>query len=392
VIPLKLIDEPTSVINEDRNNTFNNIFLFTANYNLKNSEMHFFQCSSNDVSLLDSLLNFSNLKLDNYFKSIDIVDEIIATKEGRQFNRTSNQRSAYAPPVSSAGSTLVHPKEPAPVPQSDPNNNSSKYVPLGESIHEDVQMLNHCFDDIERFITKLQNKSIVDDDASAKNKNKKKINKKTKESVEKSLAAMTLTSYPLPEKLEDKHCIDILQKFKLSFNLLAKLKHHIHDPNSPELVHFLFTPLSIVVSSLNANNSKLYNAVWSPLILKEAKDLLLNCLTSKEYDLWQSLGDAWFICGDELTTQIHSEQYNPIFYDGWSPIISQTVPKPNKKTLSNYEGCVQQVQQKQKRIISKESQSDEQSVQVQDGASLENDEKFQEMKQWAFNLFQNGVK
>ena len=56
---------------------------------------------------------------------------------------------------------------------------------------------------------------------------------------------LNMRAKPPPER----DFVDIFQKFKLSFNLLAKLKAHIHDPNAPELVHFLFTPLALIVDA-----------------------------------------------------------------------------------------------------------------------------------------------
>jgi epidermal growth factor receptor kinase substrate 8 len=77
--------------------------------------------------------------------------------------------------------------------------------------------------------------------------------------------------------------VDIFQKFKLSFNLLAKLKAHIHEPNAPELVHFLFTPLALIVDASHDSQygPNLPEKVVTPLLTKQAVDLLLNCLTSK---------------------------------------------------------------------------------------------------------------
>jgi len=120
--------------------------------------------------------------------------------------------------------------------------------------------------------------------------------------------------------------VDIFQKFKHSFNLLAKLKAHIHDPNAPELVHFLFTPLSLIFNTTKEQPYRgLSKTVWLPLITKEAKDLLLNCLTSKEQDLWLLLGDAWSVTVEEAKAQpnqyahLESQIYNPVFHNGWSP-------------------------------------------------------------------------
>ena len=90
--------------------------------------------------------------------------------------------------------------------------------------------------------------------------------------------------------------IDIFEKFKYAFNLLAKLKAHIHDPNAPELVHFLFTPLSLIYEASRDpvhGGRDLAESATKPAITQDARQLLLNCLTSKELELWQSLGKSW---------------------------------------------------------------------------------------------------
>ena len=91
------------------------------------------------------------------------------------------------------------------------------------------------------------------------------------------------------EKLpDDRYFIDILQKFKHSFNLLGELKHIIHNPNAPELVHYLLSPLQFILYTLRSkhvNHSQITQEIWIPALTREAKELLLNCLTSKEHEI-----------------------------------------------------------------------------------------------------------
>lgn len=83
----------------------------------------------------------------------------------------------------------------------------------------------------------------------------------------------------------------------LPVTLQAKLKNQIHDPNAPELVHFLFTPLALIVDACRDSkygpNFPMH--VVSPLLTHKAVDMLQNCLTSKETELWESLGEAWTV-------------------------------------------------------------------------------------------------
>ena len=87
----------------------------------------------------------------------------------------------------------------------------------------------------------------------------------------------------------------LLLMFPPLFLFQAKLKSHIHDPNAPELVHFLFTPLALIVDAAKDSNysSTLSARVVAPLLTRDAIELLMNCCTSKESDLWHSLGESW---------------------------------------------------------------------------------------------------
>ena len=204
---------------------------------------------------------------------------------------------------------------------------TNEQTALGGKIDIEVQILNHCFDDIERFVTRLQNSSEYFKELERRQKQRASSGGKSPGKHMKSLGdGMLSFRAQMPPT---QHFVDIFQKFKYSFNLLAKLKAHIHDPNAPELIHFLFTPLSLIVNTTKEQPYRgLTKTVWTPLLTKDAKDLLLNCLTSKEQDLWMSLGDSWTITQEEAKLQPHvyghleNQVYQPVFYDGWSPQIT----------------------------------------------------------------------
>lgn len=166
-------------------------------------------------------------------------------------------------------------------------NNDDNSSTTSEQYERDVTVLNHCFDDIEKFIARLQHAA-----AATRELERRRRNRKSKKS-DNGDGMLTMRTKPPTEK----EFVDIFQKFKLSFNLLAKLKAHIHDPNAPELVHFLFTPLALIVEASHDTYFELHlpHKVVAPLLTREAINLLINCVTSKETELWNSLGNAWLI-------------------------------------------------------------------------------------------------
>ncbi|CAG9570244.1 unnamed protein product [Danaus chrysippus] len=174
---------------------------------------------------------------------------------------------------------------------------------------QDIAILNRCFDDIEKFIARLQHAA-----AASRELERRRRSRGGKRSAGTGEGMLALRTRPPPER----DFVDVLQKFKLSFNLLARLRAHIHDPNAPELVHFLFTPLALIVDAAqDVADGRLPARVVQPLLTRDALNLLANCVTSKETELWHSLGDAWLIPREQWKTTI--PPYQPVFMDGWSP-------------------------------------------------------------------------
>ncbi|XP_033117502.1 epidermal growth factor receptor kinase substrate 8-like protein 2 isoform X2 [Anneissia japonica] len=171
----------------------------------------------------------------------------------------------------------------------------------------DVQILNQCFDEIEAFIASLQKAADAYTELSRLRRQRKSKKREHGDGL------LISRSRPPPEA----DYVDCFQKFKFAFNLLAKLKAHIHDPNAPELVHFLFIPLELVVQS--CQGPELASSVVSPLLTPQAIELLRNCLTSRENDLWITLGRAWNTPKSAWPKDHYVPVYTPQFRNGWVP-------------------------------------------------------------------------
>ncbi|XP_065776879.1 epidermal growth factor receptor kinase substrate 8-like protein 1 isoform X1 [Muntiacus reevesi] len=109
---------------------------------------------------------------------------------------------------------------------------------------------------------------------------------------------------------------DVLQKIKYAFSLLARLRGNIANPTSQELLHFLFGPLQMIVDTLGG--PQLARDVRRPHLTSEAVTLLRDNVTQRENTLWTSLGDSWTRPGMDLPPE-EGPPYRPEFYSGWEP-------------------------------------------------------------------------
>ncbi|KAK3603216.1 hypothetical protein CHS0354_036146 [Potamilus streckersoni] len=296
--PVHSVLEPTAIIRNDRREVYNNLVLFTVcdDPGRKNvsSDMHIFQSVRTPAQqVVEMMLRIKGQSVPG----------------GRTLVPPPPSKPAPMPPVQNrfgdgpyAGpATSMRPGPFVSREELDAGQN--------EALERDVQLLNNCFDDIEKFVARLQQAA----EAFKELERRKKDHSKKRQSGQ----GMLHMRAKAPPSID---FIDIFQKFKFAFNLLAKLKAHIHDPNAPELVHFLFTPLSLIYEASrdpSHGGENLSDKAVVPLLTNDSKQLLLNCLTSKELELWQRLGRSWTDTREEARGYIPA--YSPKFYNGWQP-------------------------------------------------------------------------
>ncbi|KAJ1073102.1 hypothetical protein K5549_015335 [Capra hircus] len=207
----------------------------------------------------------------------------------------------------------------------------------------DVDILNHVFDDVESFVSRLQK--------SAEATRVLEHRERSRRTRHQEAGAASLTpprdltgSLSLSLTLPDAVCTspvtapaflpaesllalrakppsgaeytDILQKIKYAFSLLARLRGNIANPSSQELLHFLFGPLQMIVDTLGG--PQLASSVRRPHLTSEAVKLLRDNVTQRENTLWTSLGDSWTHPGVDLPPE-EGPPYRPEFYSGWEP-------------------------------------------------------------------------
>ncbi|XP_007955455.1 epidermal growth factor receptor kinase substrate 8-like protein 1 [Orycteropus afer afer] len=170
----------------------------------------------------------------------------------------------------------------------------------------EVDILNHVFDDVETFVSRLQKSA----EAARVLQHRERSRRNRRRAAGEGL--LTLRAKP---PLEAEYT-EVLRKIKYAFSLLARLRNNIADPSSPELVHFLFGPLQMIVDT--SGGPQLASAVRRPHLTSEAVVLLRDTVNPREHALWISLGDSWTRPGVELPPE-EGSPYIPEFYSGWEP-------------------------------------------------------------------------
>ncbi|GMR50850.1 hypothetical protein PMAYCL1PPCAC_21045, partial [Pristionchus mayeri] len=318
--PMELVEQPTAHIMNDPREQYNNILLFVVVEDSRNkrstnpTEIHIFQCT--DVSATEVAED-----LRSYIRG-----QFQKVQPGRRTgSRGQSHQPAYAHQHGGGGHMYA--------------DNASVHSEGSDTFEIEVNTLNRCFDDIERFVSRIQAAGIAQRQIEEQRKYRTANRKGSKGSAvpPPDPHGIQFMRSRLPNEAE---FVEIFRKFKLCFNLLAKLKNHIHEPNAPELLHFLFSPLQVILEACHRGHGRpIAPQVVSPLISLEARDLMDNCLSSKEMEIWMSMGDTWRTPLEDWTGP-HPQPYKPIFADGFAPYglaepLPPVHPQFSSSTLHN---------------------------------------------------------
>ncbi|XP_028263378.1 epidermal growth factor receptor kinase substrate 8-like protein 1 isoform X2 [Parambassis ranga] len=291
-----------------------------------NTEKHFpslllLVCLASDLKKPD--IHFFNCETVKAERIRDDIRRAVSRSSSSSSNSSSSKKPPDALRVPQSNGKMLDPYEipspPIPHAPNPPPTNPPPYpgprangVSGGPDVsflraEREVGILNHCFDDMEHFMAKLQQAAEA---ATVLNQRKKKKSKKSKkQSAEEDL--LTEKARPPPEE----EFIDMFQKFKYCFSLLAHLKSTISNPSSEELVHHVFKPLDMMVKT--TGGPALGASVSSPAMTNAAISLLQENLNEEERQLWTSLGPNWTLPRSQLRGPV--APYTPVFLDGWKP-------------------------------------------------------------------------
>ncbi|EDW13690.2 uncharacterized protein Dmoj_GI23850, isoform A [Drosophila mojavensis] len=280
--PGSLITEPTAFISDDPLETYNNILIFSVpGISLGNTEMHIFQVT--DVSAVHLVEDLRKLSSGSPVTVDRNKTPIRLPKPERPGNQQAKDQFGIAAAVAGIA--------------------AEKNAQDREQTDRDVQVINHCFEDVERFIARLHYAAEA----------QRELESRKNQHNPHGEGLLVLRSRP-PIETE---FYDILAKIKLALNFAVKLQNHFSKTADP--IHNVFTSLQTIVKVCNDvyAGTHLPESVVNPLLRRETIGYLNATLDSNEKSLWLSLGPNWTVPKDQFKD--HVGKYHPIFYDDWSP-------------------------------------------------------------------------
>ncbi|XP_019369413.1 PREDICTED: epidermal growth factor receptor kinase substrate 8-like protein 3 isoform X2 [Gavialis gangeticus] len=249
-----------------------------------------FQCTQNGAEMMKTNLDKAVKEWKSELENQHMLRNSVETMLSQQRSNHSIQDPFGPPQPAPAFDQHYYPKERDQPEWMDDSRQKQ------ENLDRDSEILNHVLNDIELFVAKVKEAS------GTLNTKKKKTKKKGKHK-----------GVLLPE-LEYQACF---RKIKYACNLLGKLKLILQDPNAPELLQLLFSILSLTMSSCPW--SDLASSTISPLLTKEAIDLLEENLEGEDRATWKTLGKAWTLTRAEYPNGQSVPAYFPTFSDEWVP-------------------------------------------------------------------------